>query len=58
MAAAATLAQRMHGVLLTGFGGPEQLQYREDLPVPVPRAGEVLIRVAASSVNNLSLIHI
>ncbi len=53
--AAATLAERMHGVLLTGFGGPEQLQYREDLPVPLPRAGEVLIRVAASSVNNTDI---
>ena len=55
MAAAAPLPERMHGVLLTGFGGPEQLQYREDLPVPLPRAGEVLIRVAASSVNNTDI---
>ncbi len=55
MAAAALLPDRMHGVLLTGFGGPEQLQYREDLPVPLPRAGEVLIRVAASSVNNTDI---
>ena len=55
MAAAALLPERMHGVLLTGFGGPEQLQYREDLPVPVPRAGEVLIRVSASSVNNTDI---
>ena len=55
MVAAATLPDRMHGVLLTGFGGPEQLQYREDLPVPLPRAGEVLIRVAASSVNNTDI---
>ncbi len=55
MANAAALPERMHGVLLTGFGGPEQLQYREDLPVPVPRAGEVLIRVAASSVNNTDI---
>jgi NADPH:quinone reductase-like Zn-dependent oxidoreductase len=55
MAAAALLPERMHGVLLTSFGGPEQLQYREDLPVPVPRAGEVLIRVAASSVNNTDI---
>ena len=55
MAAAALLPERMHGVLLTGFGGPEQLQYREDLPVPLPRAGEVLIRVAASSVNNTDI---
>ena len=55
MAAAAALPDRMHGVLLTGFGGPEQLQYREDLPVPLPRAGEVLIRVSASSVNNTDI---
>ena len=55
MATAATLPQRMHGVLLTGFGGPEQLQYREDLPVALPRGGEVLIRVAASSVNNTDI---
>lgn len=55
MAAAAALPERMHGVLLTGFGGPEQLQYCEDLPVPLPRAGEVLIRVAASSVNNTDI---
>jgi NADPH:quinone reductase-like Zn-dependent oxidoreductase len=45
----------MHGVLLTGFGGPEQLQYRDDLPLALPRAGEVLIRVAASSVNNTDI---
>ena len=55
MAAAALLPDRMHGVLLTGFGGPEQLRYREDLPVPLPRAGEVLIRVAASAVNNTDI---
>lgn len=55
MAVAAALPDRMHGVLLTGFGGPGQLQYRDDLPVPVPRAGEVLIRVAASSVNNTDI---
>ena len=51
----APLPERMHGVLLTGFGGPEQLQYREDLPLPLPRVGEVLIRVAASSVNNTDI---
>ena len=51
----APLPERMHGVLLTGFGGPEQLQYREDLPLPLPRVGEVLIRVAGSSVNNTDI---
>lgn len=45
----------MQGVVLTGFGGPECLQYRHDLPVPVPLAGEVLIRVGASAVNNTDI---
>ena len=42
----------MKAVLLKGHGGFEQLEYREDVPVPVLRAGEVLIRVAAAAVNN------
>ena len=42
----------MHGVLLRGHGGLEQLEYRDDLPVPIPAPGEVLIRVAAAAVNN------
>ena len=29
----------MRAVLLTGHGGPEMLEYREDWPVPVPAAG-------------------
>jgi NADPH:quinone reductase-like Zn-dependent oxidoreductase len=45
----------MHGVVLTGFGGPACLQYREDLPVPQPQPGEVLIRVGASTVNNTDI---
>ena len=45
----------MHGVVLTAFGGPEVLHYRTDLPLPLPRAGEVLIRVAASAVNNTDI---
>jgi len=31
------------------------LVYRHDLPVPVPKAGEVLIKVAASAVNNTDI---
>jgi NADPH:quinone reductase-like Zn-dependent oxidoreductase len=42
----------MHAVLLTGHGGYEALEYRTDVPVPQPKPGEVLIRVAASAVNN------
>jgi NADPH:quinone reductase-like Zn-dependent oxidoreductase len=44
--------QTMHAVLLTGFGGPEKLVYRTDIPVPVPGVDEVLIRVGACGVNN------
>ncbi len=54
-ATAAALPATMCGVVLTGFGGPEVLHYREDLPVPRPGAGEVLIRVAASAVNNTDI---
>ncbi|NMG42487.1 zinc-binding dehydrogenase [Aromatoleum toluvorans] len=40
----------MKGVAITRFGAPEVLQLGEQ-PMPVPAAGEVLIRVAASGVN-------
>jgi NADPH:quinone reductase-like Zn-dependent oxidoreductase len=42
----------MRAVLLTGHGGYEKLTYREDVPVPSPTTGEVLIRVAAAGMNN------
>jgi len=45
----------MKAVLLMGHGGFEQLQYREDVPVPIPRAHEVLIRVLAAGVNNTDI---
>ena len=37
-------------VTQTGYGGPEVLQVT-DVPLPVPGAGEVLVRVHAASVN-------
>jgi NADPH:quinone reductase-like Zn-dependent oxidoreductase len=46
---------RMKAVLLLGHGGFEQLQYRSDVPVPAPQAGEVLIRVGAAAVNNTDI---
>ena len=46
------LPATMRAVLLTGHGGPEMLEYREDVPVPVPAPGEVLVRVTACGVNN------
>lgn len=45
----------MHAVLLKAHGGYEQLEYREDVPVPQPQAGEVLIRIAAAGVNNTDI---
>jgi NADPH:quinone reductase-like Zn-dependent oxidoreductase len=50
-----TNATRMRGVLLKGHGGFEQLEYRDDIPLPVPVPGEVLIRVAAAGVNNTDI---
>ena len=37
---------------MTGHGGPEMLEWRDDLPLPVLGKGEVLIRVKAAGVNN------
>ena len=45
----------MHAVVLTGHGGLDKLEYHEDWPKPAPRAGEVLIRVAACGLNNTDI---
>lgn len=42
----------MHAVVLTGHGGIDKLQFRDNIPVPQPKAGEVLIQVGACGVNN------
>lgn len=47
-----TLPATMKAVVLTGHGGLDKLEWRENVPLPQPDAGEVLIRVGASSVNN------
>ena len=49
------IPERMSAVYLTGHGGFETLQCRDDVPVPVPNADEVLIRVAAAGVNNTDI---
>lgn len=46
---------RMRGVWLTGHGGLDKLEVRDDIPVPRPGRGEVLIRVAAAGVNNTDI---
>ena len=50
-----TLPSSMHGVQLVGHGGFDKLMYREDLPVPLPDVGDVLIQVAAAGVNNTDI---
>lgn len=47
--------ETMSGVVLTGHGGPETLVWRDDLEVPEPGPGDVLVRVAATAVNNTDL---
>ncbi len=50
-----TLPDRMRAVLLTGHGGLDRLEYREDVPVPVPEPREVLIEVSACGMNNTDI---
>jgi NADPH:quinone reductase-like Zn-dependent oxidoreductase len=45
----------MRAVLLTGHGGFERLNFRDDVATPIPRADEVLIRVTAAAVNNTDI---
>jgi NADPH:quinone reductase-like Zn-dependent oxidoreductase len=45
----------MTGVILTGHGGLEKLQYCDDLKVPEPFPGEVLFKVTAAGINNTDI---
>lgn len=45
----------MKGVRLIGHGGPEVLEWREDISVPVPGEGQLLCRVLAAGVNNTDI---
>lgn len=49
------LPLQMAAVLLTGHGGFDKLEYREDVPVPAPGPEEVLIKVAAAAINNTDI---
>ncbi len=49
------LPESMFGVLLTGHGGPERLEFRDDLPLPVVGQGDILVRVGAAGVNNTDI---
>ena len=49
------LPKTMRGVWITGHGGIEKLDIRQDIPVPVPGPREVLVHVAAAGVNNTDI---
>ena len=45
----------MRAFVLSGHGGFDKLEWHEDWPRPEPKAGEVLIRVAACGLNNTDI---
>ncbi len=49
------IPERMTAVVLTGHGGLDKLELRNDVPTPTPDADEVLIKVAAAGINNTDI---
>ncbi|MGI9288724.1 MAG: alcohol dehydrogenase family protein [Pseudomonadales bacterium] len=50
-----TIPETMRAVVLTGHGGMDKLEYREDYPTPKPGPGEVLVKVHACGLNNTDI---
>src|ERR1700678_2388730 len=53
--AAPRIPDAMQAVLWKGYGGYDQLEFREDVPVPRPEDGAVLVRIGAAGVNNTDI---
>jgi NADPH:quinone reductase-like Zn-dependent oxidoreductase len=49
------IPRTMSGVALMGHGGPEMLEWNDNLPVPEIGAGEVLLKVLAAGLNNTDI---
>lgn len=47
--------KKMSGVALTGHGGADFLEWRDDLEVPTPGPSDVIVRVRAAGVNNTDI---
>jgi len=45
----------MTAMVTNGHGGFDQLEYRHDVPTPIPGTGEVLVRVTACGMNNTDI---
>ncbi len=50
-----TLPTTMAAVQLTGYGGLDKLNYRNDVAVPEPSPGEALVQVSAAGMNNTDI---
>ena len=46
------IPKTMRAFVLTGHGGMDKMEWREDWPVPQPKEGEALVRVLACGLNN------
>lgn len=51
---AATTAT-MRAITIEAYGGPEVVRLRDDAPIPAPKAGEVLVKVACAGVNFMDI---
>lgn len=46
------IPKTMRAAVLTGHGGPDRIEIRDDWPVPSPSRDEVLVRITATAKNN------
>lgn len=48
---ATQIPKTMEGVTISKTGGPEVLEYKTDLPVPTPKAGQILVKNEVTGIN-------
>lgn len=46
-----TIPNTMHAIRVSHTGGADVLEYKDDVPVPQPASGEVLVKIDAAGVN-------
>lgn len=45
------IPKQMYGVVINATGGTEVLEYKEDIPVPSPGEGEILVKNEFTGIN-------